>query len=167
MNELYVTKEELVKWTVDTVAIPSCPGTPNQEANVGAYLKAVFDCEGIPCQINPLQDGRCNVIATLKGTGGGRSLMFNGHMDTVPPYDMKDAFTVHLEGDKMIGRGVSDMKGPLCAMMGAVISLKRSGKHLRGDLIFAGVADEEEGSIGTIALIESGLRTDGAIVGEP
>lgn len=167
MIELFVSQAELIRWTTEAVAIPSCPGTPNQEAAVGAYLKGVFDAEGIPCRIDPLPDGRCNVIAVLKGTGGGRSLMLNGHMDTVPPYDMEDAFTVRREGEKMIGRGVSDMKGPLCAMMGALISIRRSGKMLRGDLVFTGVADEEEGSLGTIALIESGLRADGAIVGEP
>ena len=79
----HVSRDELIKWTMDTVAIPSYSGLPNQEAEVSAYIKNVFDNEDIPCTIRPLKNGRCNVYATLKGSGGGKSLMFNGHMDTV------------------------------------------------------------------------------------
>jgi len=161
-----VTKEEITRWTADMVAIPSYPGIPNQELAVAEYIKSVFDAEGIACHIDRLEDGRANVIATLKGTGGGRSLMLNGHMDTVPPYDMEDACVPRIEGDLMRGRGTSDMKGELAAAMAALISLKRQDAVLAGDLIFTGVADEEEGSLGCIRLIQSGLRADGCIVCE-
>ena len=164
----YVSRDELVKWTMDMVAIPSYSGLPNQEAEVAAYIKNVFDKEHIPCTIRPLKNGRCNVYATLKGSGGGKSLMFNGHMDTVPAYGMEDAYTPWIDEDENIhGRGTSDMKGPIAAMMGALIAWKRSGEMLPGDVIFTAVADEEEASIGTIAVLEDGIRADAAIVGEP
>ena len=164
----HVSTDELVKWTMDMVAIPSYSGLPNQEAEVAAYIKNVFDKEGIPCTIRPLQNGRCNVYATLKGSGGGKSLLFNGHMDTVPAYGMEDAYTPWIdEAQNIHGRGTSDMKGPIASMMAALIAWKRSGEELPGDVIFCGVADEEEASIGTIALLEDGIRADAAIVGEP
>lgn len=166
-KEFPVSLAQLTRWTEDMVAIPSYPGIPAQERAVADYIKAVFDAEGIPCRVEPLPDGRANVIAVLKGTGGGRTLLFNGHMDTVPPYDMDGACTPRMEGDRLYGRGTSDMKGPLATMMGAVIAVKRLGLSLRGDVIFTGVADEEEGSLGAIHLLEGGLRADGAIVGEP
>ena len=68
----FVKPEEILKWMTDLVSIPSYSGLANQEAEVGRYLKGVFDGEGIECRIAPLRDGRCNVYATLRGTGGGR-----------------------------------------------------------------------------------------------
>lgn len=167
MQDFPVSLAEITRWTVDMVSIPSYPGIARQEHAVAEYIKAVFDAEGIPCIIKELPEGRTNVIATLKGTGGGRTLLFNGHMDTVPPYDMENACRPRMEGDKLIGRGTSDMKGPLATAMAAVIAAKRSGIKLRGDVIFTGVADEECGSVGAIHLIEDGIKADGAIVAEP
>ncbi len=167
INEFAVSKDEIVKWTMDMVSIPSYPGIAEQEMAVAKYIKSVFDKEGIPCRIQELPNGRANVIATLNGVGGGRTLLFNGHMDTVPPYDMENACTPRIEGEKLFGRGTADMKGPLATMMAAIIAAKRSKLDLSGDVVFSGVADEEEGSLGTINLIENGIHADGAIVGEP
>ncbi len=164
----YVSREELLRWTTDLVSIPSYSGQPKQEAGVGAYLKGVFDREGIDCAVLPLREGRCNVVATLPGTGGGRSLMLNGHMDTVPAYGMERAFEPWLDDAlRLHGRGTADMKGPLAAMLGALVAVKRSGIQLRGDLLYCAVADEEEGSLGTVSLLESGVCADAAVVGEP
>lgn len=164
----FVKPEEILKWMTDLVSIPSYSGLANQEAEVGRYLKGVFDGEGIECRIAPLRDGRCNVYATLRGTGGGKSLMFNGHMDTVPAYGMEKAFEPWTDGEgKIHGRGTSDMKGPLAAMMAALIAIKRSGAQLKGDVLYCAVADEEEGSLGAIHMIEDGIRADAAVVGEP
>lgn len=167
INDFAVSMEEITTWTMDMVRIPSYPGIAEQEMAVAKYIKNVFDKEDIPCGIQDLPNGRANVIATLKGNGGGRTLLFNGHMDTVPPYDMENACAPHLENGKLFGRGTADMKGPLATMMAAVIAAKRSGLQLSGDVVFTGVADEEEASLGTINLIESGIHADGAIVGEP
>jgi len=76
-------------------------------------------------------------------------------------------FEVKFLGERMYGRGVVDMKGPLACMMMAMVAIKRLGIELAGDLIFAGVIDEEDKSEGTRALIKGGIAADGAIVGEP
>lgn len=161
-----VTQQEIEKWTADMVRIPSYPGIPNQEMAVAEYIKSVFDAEGIDCHIDTLDDGRANVIAVLKGTGSGRSLMLNGHTDTVPPYDMENACEPKVENGIMYGRGTADMKGELAAAMAALISLKRQRKQLAGDLVFTGVADEEEGSLGCIRMLQAGYTADACIVCE-
>lgn len=112
-------------------------------------------------------DGRSNVIAVLRGSGGGRSLMLNGHMDTVGVDGMTiDPFKPSVENGRLHGRGACDMKGALAAMIGALKALVDSGSRLRGDLIFTVVADEEYKSIGTTKLVEE-CTADAAIVGEP
>ena len=165
-----VSGEELLRWTMEMVAIPSYSGMPGQEEAMAKYLARLFESEGIECRIEDLGGGRFNAIARLPGTGidaEGRTLMLNGHMDTVPAYDMPRAFEPYIKDDGLLhGRGTSDMKGPLAAMAGSLIALKRSGVRLAGDLIYAAVADEEEASLGTIALLEEGLTADAVIVGE-
>ncbi|MDD3289484.1 MAG: M20 family metallopeptidase [Eubacteriales bacterium] len=161
-----VSREELLRWTSDLVAIPSYSGLPMQEQAVADYIVDLLKKEHIDCRIQHLVGGRCNVIARLAGAGAGRSLMLNGHMDTVPAYDMLQAFEPRLKDGMLYGRGTTDMKGALAAMMGVLIALKRTGTVLLGELIFSAVADEEESSIGTIALLESGMHADAVIVGE-
>lgn len=162
-----INQEELVKMTEDMIRIPSFAGIENQETGVARYIKSVCDREGIQCRLEEVEDGRCNVIATLPGTGGGKTLLLNGHLDTVEPNDMEKAFEPWIQDGKLYGRGASDMKGPVAAMVGAMLAIKRAGIRLAGDLVFTGVLDEEHNSIGTIDLLERGLKADGAIVGEP
>jgi len=158
---------EMISLIADLVEIPSYPGVPGQETGVAERIHRFFRDEGIDSRVIPVVDGRCNVIARLPGTGGGRSLLLTGHTDTVPPYDMEDACTMKIEGEKMIGRGVVDMKGALACMMLSMAAIKRSGIKLRGDVEFAGVIGEEGKSEGTCALLKNGLKADAAIVGEP
>lgn len=162
-----ISEEELVRLTSDMIRIPSYAGIKEQETGVARYIKSVFDREGIECRLEEVEDGRCNAIAVLPGSGGGKCLLLNGHMDTVEPNDMERAFEPFIKDGKLYGRGASDMKGPIAAMMGAMLALKRSGVVLAGDLVFTGVLDEEHNSIGTIDLLEKGIKADGAIVGEP
>ena len=161
-----VSFAELIKWTCDMVAIPSYSGLPFQEKAIAEYIHGAFVAEDIKSWVENPGQGRCNVYASLPGSGGGSSLMLNGHTDTVPAYDMDKAFDPTMEKGLLRGRGTSDMKGPLAAMMGAIIAIKRSGIALKGDLLFSAVADEEQGSIGAIALLEKGMRADAVIVGE-
>lgn len=162
-----IDNNEIIKILGDLISIPSYKGIKNQETKVAEYIHELFQNEAIESEIIKLQDGRSNLIARIKGNGTGKTLLLTGHMDTVPPYDMPDALTLTREGDKLIGRGTNDMKGPLACMIMAMIGIKRMNIELGGDLVFAGVADEEEKSIGTIDLIERGIEADGAIVGEP
>lgn len=162
-----ISQGEVIDIIKKLVEIPSYPGIKNQETNVAETIKEIFEKEGIWTEVNHVMDGRSNVIAKIKGKGNGRSLLLTGHTDTVPPYDMKDPCTLKEKGDKLYGRGSVDMKGPLACMIAALISIKKANIELDGDLIFAGVIDEEEGSLGTIDLLEKGIEADAAIVGEP
>ncbi|HPI99139.1 MAG TPA: M20 family metallopeptidase, partial [Synergistales bacterium] len=95
------------------------------------------------------------------------SLALVGHLDTVPPYNMKDPFSGARKGDRIYGRGAVDMKGPDAVMLLTLAAFKRAGVQLRGDLYFAGVLAEETNSDGAETLVDSGFRADGVIVGEP
>jgi len=137
-------------------------------AGEGAVARALADSLrdwGIDAELRDALPGRPNVIAIIKGSGGGRSLMFNGHLDVVDVVGMTHApFDANVEGGRVYGRGSSDMKGGVAAMCAAAARVKGA---LRGDLVIAGVADEEWRSAGTSALLASGVRTDAAIVTEP
>ena len=115
--------------------------------------------------------GRPNVVATLQGTGGGRSLILNGHIDTVTiePTDewTRDPFGAEIEDGMMYGRGTSDMKGGLMAAVMALTYLRRAGAELRGDVIMQSVVNEEHAGNGTLDLVRRGYTADAAIVLEP
>jgi acetylornithine deacetylase len=107
---------------------------------------------------------RPSVIATLAGTGRGRSLMLNGHTDTVGVEGMPDAFSATVAGGKLYGRGAYDMKGSLAAAMAAIRELSHSPPS--GDVVLTAVADEEAASHGMQQVLET-CRTDAAICMEP
>lgn len=115
--------------------------------------------------------GRPNVVGILRGTGGGRSLILNGHIDTVtiePAGEWtRDPFGAAIENGLMYGRGTSDMKGGLMAALMALTYLKRAGAALRGDVIFQSVVNEEHAGNGTLDLVRRGIAADAAIVLEP
>lgn len=107
---------------------------------------------------------RPSVIAIARGTGGGRSLLLNAHLDTVGVAGMDDAHDPRVVDGRLFGRGGYDMKGGLAAIMDVVS--RAAERQLRGDVIVTAVADEEVASIGTGAVIEH-VRADAAIVVEP
>ena len=115
-------------------------------------------------------DGRENVYGLFRGSGG-RSLMFNGHMDTMPAGNA--SLWKHppngavIEDGKLYGLGAADMKGGLIAAVMAVKLLKDAGIHLPGDVTITSVADEEGGGNGSIAAAVQGLKADGVVVCEP
>jgi succinyl-diaminopimelate desuccinylase len=122
--------------------------------------------------VEDLGNNRANIVTVLQGTGERPALIFNGHLDVVPVGDTPwthDPFGgVHV-GGRLYGRGTSDMKGGLMAMVMAADALKRAGVRLKGDLIVSGVADEETGALGAKAWVQAGgLQGAGAVViGEP
>jgi acetylornithine deacetylase len=140
------------------------PGAPGEGA-VAHKLAMVLAEWGLDVKLVDAAPGRPNVVATLRGRGGGRSLMFNGHIDVVDVEGMAHApFDAFERGSRVFGRGASDMKGGVAAMCAAAARLTGA---LRGDLIVAAVVDEEWQSVGTSALLASGVRADAAIVTEP
>jgi acetylornithine deacetylase len=114
---------------------------------------------------------RPNVVGRWRGTGGGRSLVLNGHIDTVTvePRDewKQDPFGAEIRDGKMYGRGTSDMKGGIVSAMEALRTLIDCGVRLRGDVIFESVVNEEHAGNGTLACIARGYRADAAILTEP
>lgn len=115
--------------------------------------------------------GRPNVVGVFKGTGGGRSLILNGHIDTVTiePRDewTRDPFGAEIENGRMFGRGTSDMKGGLLTGILATTYLQEAGVDLGGDVIIESVVNEEHAGNGTLDLVRRGYTADGAIVLEP
>lgn len=114
---------------------------------------------------------RPNVVGTFRGSGGGRSLILNGHIDTVtiePTHEWtRDPFGAEIDSGLMYGRGTSDMKGGLMAAMLAMTYLKEAGATLRGDVILQSVVNEEHAGNGTLDLVRRGYTADAAIVLEP
>jgi acetylornithine deacetylase len=111
--------------------------------------------------------GRPNVVGIWKGSGEGRSILLNGHVDTVPLEPIGEWKTGPLSGKvtncRVVGRGASDMKSGLAAMTMAVIILKRLGIHLKGDVILEYVVDEERTGLGTLACVERGYMANAGI----
>ena len=117
--------------------------------------------------LDEIQPGRVNLIARLRGSGGGPTLCVNAHSDTVGFANWAErALSPWVEGDRMYGLGVADDKSGCVAALLALRSLVESGVTLKGDLLVACVADEEGVSIGTEDLIER-HPMDAAIVIEP
>ncbi|MFS0823290.1 peptidase [Bacillus sp. 1P02SD] len=112
-----------------------------------------------------------NVVGVLKGTGGGKSLLLNGHIDVVPEGDITqwemDPYSAEVKDGKLYGRGSTDMKGGNVALLLALQAIKDSGIQLKGDVIFQSVIEEESGGAGTLATILRGYKADGAIIPEP
>jgi acetylornithine deacetylase len=124
---------------------------------------------GMSAELQEVVDGRQNAIGRLAGTGGGKSLLFNGHLDTNP---VTEGWTVDPWGgiynDEVIyGIGVSNMKAGDAAYFCALRTLVDNGVRLRGDVILTFVVGELQGGIGTIRAIESGVRADYFINAEP
>ena len=163
-NRLVELLKELVK--IDSVNPTLVPGAAGEE-EIAEYLRDWMNAHGLETEIVEVEPGRPNVVGVLKGSGGGKSLMFNGHIDTVgADYMTIDPFTPKIEENTLYGRGSYDMKGGLVASMAAVKAIVDSSVELRGDVILAGVCDEEYASIGTEHLMKD-TRVDAAIVGEP
>jgi acetylornithine deacetylase len=140
------------------------PGAPG-EAAIAIFVRDTLASWGLDARLQEAAPGRPNVIATLRGSGGGRSLMFNGHLDVVGVDGMTHApFAAEERDGRVYGRGASDMKGGVAAMCAAAARLRGS---LKGDVVITGVVDEEWQSIGTSAVIAAGIHADAAVVTEP
>lgn len=126
------------------------------------YLESL----GMDVKMYDVEPGRPNVVGVLKGKGGGKALLLNGHTDTVgADYMTIDPFEPTIKDGKLYGRGSFDMKGGLAASMAAVKAVADSHHELKGDVILAAVCDEEFASIGTEKLMEE-TSADAAIIGE-
>lgn len=161
-----VDREAMVRLAQALIRIPSFK---TEETQVARHIAELLRQRGYQVQLQEVEPGRFQTVATLKGTGGGKSLMLNGHID-IDPLAMgwrRDPWTPKLEGDRLYGAGVRNMKGGVASLIEAAEAIRRSGVRLRGDLVLACVAGELQGGVGTSYLCQHGPLTDMAVVPEP
>lgn len=136
------------------------------EGAVAQLLADTLRSWGFAVDLPEVAPGRPNVLARIGGGHGGRSLILNGHLDTVGVAGMTHAPFDPLERDgRLYGRGSADMKGGIAAMCAAALRAASTG--LGGEVIIAAVVDEEYASIGTRQLLDLGVTAHAAIVTEP
>jgi acetylornithine deacetylase len=115
--------------------------------------------------------GSSNVVGIKKGSGGGKSILLNGHIDVVPEGDVTqwnyEPYGAEVVDGKMYGRGTTDMKGGSVALLLAIEAVSALGIPLKGDIIFQSVIEEESGGAGSLAAILRGYKADLAIIPEP
>jgi len=167
-----VDRNLIVRHLEALVRIPSVnpdlvPGASG-ETEIARYLAVACEDLGMRANIEMAAPGRPNVIAVLPGADPerGRSLMINGHTDTVGAAGMEAPFEPRREGDRLYGRGSNDMKAGLAAMLAAIAAVRASGVRPLGDVMLTFVADEEYLSVGTEAVAKA-YRADAAIITEP
>jgi len=180
-----IDQERLVGWASRAIATPSFTGS---EEAMAELMRDTFRDMGLRVQWQQVEDGRANVLGIREGTGGGTSLMFNGHMDT--SYSGREPWLAHVPGfqpspfvedGRLYGLGVSNMKGALACYVEALRSLADAGIRLRGDVMIAAVCGEIEKTqwaeaqgpqyrgyaAGSRYLVTHGGVADMCILGEP
>jgi acetylornithine deacetylase len=179
-----IKEDEIVAMCCDVINIPSPTG---EELQMATYMQSVLQQLGLAVSWQEVEEGRANVVGRWIGSGGGKNLMFNGHMDTSntgreefltgvgykPRAVVKNGF--------VYGLGIYNMKGALVCYTHAVQALERAGIKLQGDVIIAAVAGEIEKTqwgefkgkeyrgygVGTHYLVNHGVLPDMCILGEP
>lgn len=176
-------KDELVQLVSDLVKMPSInptyPGVKREdviggESKVNEFLKPVMESIGLKTDLWEEEAGRANLVGHYRGSGGGKSLIFNGHVDVVPPGPEEQwiggsPWSGKVANGKIWGRGSCDMKGGNAAALIAFKALLNAGYRPKGDIFFETVVGEEmmNTEAGTGATIKRGYKADAAIVVEP
>src|SRR5512144_1971389 len=180
-----VDRDRLVDTATRMVNVHSFTG---DEQAMAELMRDLYDDMGLRCQWQQVEDGRANALGIWDGAGGGKSLMFNGHMDTsysgrepwlrdVPGFQPK-AF---VRDGRLYGLGISNMKGALACYVEAVQALQDAGVRLRGDVLIAAVCGEIEKTqygdaqgaefrgyaAGSRYLVTHGGVADMCVLGEP
>lgn len=171
LSNIRIDEKELLTVVQDLIRIesvnPELSGKGNGEYLIAEHIGRYLTEMGLAVQYQEIKPKRVNVIGVLKGSGEGRTIMLNGHMDTVgiTGMDIEPLNPVFKDG-KVYGRGSIDMKSGLGAMLIAVKSIIDAGLKPKGDVMLAFVADEEYRSLGTEVLIKD-FSADAAIICEP
>ena len=168
-----VDAERITRRVVEMVGIESVnpfdgpvgPGRGEQE--MADYLATALTAAGFEVMLQEVAPGRPNVIGRLQGSGDAPSLMLAGHTDTVGIDGYSDPFKARVVDGRIYGRGTSDMKGGLAAFLEVADVLAAWGQQPPGDVIIAGIADEEYGTLGSLHIGSEGPSADMAIVAEP
>ncbi|MBA3718472.1 MAG: M20/M25/M40 family metallo-hydrolase [Actinobacteria bacterium] len=180
-----IDRDRLVELAIRLVSTPSFTGSEQACAEV---VRDVLEGMGLQVQWQQVEDGRANVLGTWAGSGGGPSLMFNGHLDT--SYSGREPWLQGIPGfqpegferdGRIYGLGISNMKGAVAAYIEAVRALQDEGVRLKGDVLIAAVAGEIEKTqqgdaqgaeyrgyaAGSRYLVTHGGVADMCVLGEP
>ena len=170
MASFSIDRDYLISTLTDLVRIDSVnsslvPGGAG-ESRIAAHVAEKMRALGMVVTTLEATRGRPSVVGRVPGSGGGRSLMLNAHLDTVGIEGMAGALAPTIRDGRLYGRGAYDMKGSLAACLAAVKALVDAKADVRGDLVLAAVADEEYASLGT-AEVAREVPVHAAIVTEP
>ncbi|MCY4442627.1 MAG: M20/M25/M40 family metallo-hydrolase, partial [Deltaproteobacteria bacterium] len=146
----HIDREELAQLAMDVVNFPTPTGS---EEEVARFIHDWLQKQGIETFLQHTEPGRANVVGVIPGTGGGPTLLFNGHMDTALSGGQEDLWITgstrpewqalaRREDDVIYGSGIVNDKGPLTCTLAMAKALKESGVRLKGDVIVTGVAGE-------------------------
>src|SRR5262249_27779425 len=147
-RRMSVDRERLVDTASRLIGVHSFTG---DEQRMAELMRGIFEDLGLQVQWQQVEENRANVVGTWAGTGGGPSLMFNGHMDT--SYSGREPWLRGVPGfqpqafereGRLYGLGISNMKGALACYVAAVHALHQAGVRLRGDVLIASVCGEIE-----------------------
>ncbi|MFI5369262.1 MAG: M20/M25/M40 family metallo-hydrolase [Spirochaetia bacterium] len=150
--------------SIDSVNPDLVPGAKG-EGEIAAYVAEWLGRRGLEVHVEDSgRKERPNVVAVARGTGGGKSLMLNAHMDTVGIAGMEGPFQPQIRDGRLFGRGAMDTMAALAAFLVALAEAREL--PLRGDALLTAVVDEEYASAGTEAVVRK-WKADAAVVGEP
>lgn len=181
-SAVMAASNEAANFLASLVRYPSLPGHESEAMEFAAQRFAeVAEVERVPLSdalladhdyaspVADLQyDGRCNLRLRVPGSGGRASLLFNSHIDVVPPSQgQQSPFSPVLEAGVLRGRGACDAKGQLAAIFQMLLALKHLGWRLRGDVLAHVVVEEEVGGNGTLAMVRRGESAGACVVMEP
>jgi len=184
IDKVDASRDHAIKFLQDMVAIPSVTGDEAaiQKHMSGYLLKVGLDVDMWETDWEELKkhpgyrpvargyEGRPNIVATLKGTGGGRSLLLNGHTDVIPVGNGEgwsdNPWSAKIENGRIYGRGSCDMKSGVASHVLAVQYLKELGLTPKGDVMINIVIDEEVSGHGTLDTVMRGYKADAGISGE-
>lgn len=160
--------EQVEQLLQDLVSINSVnpdlvPGAPG-EMEIARYIAHWLEQAGLEVHWHEVTPQRPNVVGILRGSGGGKNLILNGHIDTVGVAGMVAPHQPRIQQGRLYGRGAYDMKGGVAACMVAIAAAKQLS--LRGDLIFTAVMDEEYAGQGTMAIVRQ-YQAEAALIAEP
>lgn len=174
--------ERLVNSVAESIKIPSVnPKYPGQdydkvvgaESDVSALVADIYREAGAETEMVAAEAKRENACGRIRGVGGGRTLVLNGHVDVVPALQpdlwRSPPFSGQVTDSAVLGRGSTDMKGGTVAAAYAALALSRAHVKLNGDLVLQAVVGEEMGDhqAGTTAALDAGYRGDAVLVCEP
>jgi acetylornithine deacetylase len=184
LAEIDASKEDAIAFLQRMVAIPSVTG---DEAAIQKFVSDHMKSIGLSVDVwetnweelkkhpgyRPVDrgyEGRPNLVGTLKGTGGGRSLLLNGHTDVIPVGKGEgwsdDPWSARIKNGRIYGRGACDMKSGVASHILAVEYLKKLGLTPKGDVMINVVIDEEVSGHGTLDTVIRGYHADAGISGE-